>query len=364
MRLAKIRELSQAGFSLNQIERLVDTDRDPLFGALQSTDTTLSLQQLAEISGFPQEIVELAVDAGLITSLPNDPTRFNSETRDMLSAGSALLAVGLPLDELLQLATRHAENVEETVDDAIRLFQNYLKPNDRDQRSEIVANLVPLVSDLVGGHFRQTLINQASTRLLRTNPVFEDGKESQVNHSGTPERIHTSFKFIRELRPGCNALAVFNAAKGLPRAFWSIPESGISMTAIGEIFSASSRSHQERFSDISADIGKLDLEVTGVDGPPESGPLLIGGIAFSDQQTGRPPDWNSFGAGRLVLPALLIAETPDGTFTTRCVEDDYEYLLDSTYLPSALGEVTEVNHQKDPDYEDLVEVTLYFRHFR
>ena len=127
---------------------------------------------------------------------------------------------------------------------------------------------------------------------------------------------------------------------------------------ISTIFSASSRSHQERFSDISADIGKLDLEVTGVDGPPESGPLLIGGIAFSDQQTGRPPDWNSFGAGRLVLPALLIAETPDGTFTTRCVEDDYEYLLDSTYLPSALGEVTEVNHQKDPDYEDLVAAAL------
>ena len=146
VRLAKIRELSQAGFSLNQIERLVDTDRDPLFGALQSKDTTLSLQQLVEVSGFPQEIVELAVDAGLITSLPNDPTRFNSETRDMLSAGSALLAAGLPLDELLQLATRHAENVEETVDDAIRLFQNYLKPNDRDQRSEIGDDLRALVS--------------------------------------------------------------------------------------------------------------------------------------------------------------------------------------------------------------------------
>ncbi|MFQ3315193.1 MAG: isochorismate synthase [Candidatus Poriferisodalaceae bacterium] len=358
VRLAKIRELSKAGFSLNQIERLVDTDKDPLFGALQSADTTLSLQQLVEISGFPQEIVELAVDAGLITSLPNDPTRFNSETRDMLSAGSALLAAGLPLDELLQLATRHAENVEETVDDAIRLFQNYLKPNDRDQRSEIVANLVPLVSDLVGGHFRQTLINQASARLLRTDPVFERGEESQIDNSGTPERIHTSFKFIRELVPGCNALAVFNAAKGLPRAFWSIPESRITMTAIGEVFAASSTSHQERFSDISADIGKLNLEVTGVDGPQESGPLLIGGIAFSDQQTGRPPDWDSFGAGRLILPALLIAETPDGTFATRCTEGDYEYLLHSTYLPSALGEVTEVNHHEDPNYEALVAVAL------
>ncbi len=359
-RLITIRRLSDEGFSLSQIERLLDGEHDPLFDALQSSDHTVSFDQLVELSGFGAEIVELAVDAGLIRAVPTDPARYDRDAVAMLTAGSALLEAGLPLEELLGIAMRHADHVETVVDDAIELFQQHLEPSDRDRRADIVADLVPLVSDLVAGHFRQTLVDRASSRLLGTDRVVEAEGGQLPSDAGSPAMATTVHARRRRLAP-VDPLTVFHAAAGRPRAFWSIPDQGLAMAAVGEAFVAAAGSPEERFADVSAAFGGLELVVDGDDGPPEAGPLLLGGMAFSDRQIEREPDWTAFGAGRLVLPQLLVAATPEGTFATICgpTDPDLERLLSApTTLPSRLGEIGEVDHRADDGYEALVATAL------
>ncbi len=350
-RLLTIRRLSDEGFSLSQIERLLEGEVDPLFGALQSTDHTVSFDQLVELSGFPVEIVELAVDAGLIRAAPTAPGRFDREAVSMLTAGSALLEAGLPLEELLGVAMGYAEQVEQVVDDAIELFQRHLEPTERDRRADIVAELVPLVSDLVAGHFRQTLVDRASARLLaREQPIAAEG--GSLPDETEPASIRTKVAATRRRIEDLDPLRVFRAAAGQPRALWCVPDAGITIAAIGEAHLATSTLPADRFADISAELGGLEIEVDGDAGPPESEPLLLGGLCFSDRTIARAPDWGPFGAGRLVLPRLQVARTPQGTYATSCGPPGEIPIADS--LPAEFGRVADLDHRTDDDFEQLV----------
>ena len=123
-RLLTVRRLSDEGFSLSQIERLLEGTVDPLFDALQSTDRSVTLDQLVELSGFPAPIVELAVDAGLIRPLPTDPGTFDPDAVSLLNAASALLEAGQregddPLasaDEVGDGGLPHRRAIREAVD--------------------------------------------------------------------------------------------------------------------------------------------------------------------------------------------------------------------------------------------------------
>jgi len=350
-RLLTIRRLSDEGFSLNQIERLLSGQVDPLFDALQSADRTVGFDQLVELSGFPNDIVELAVDAGLIRASPTAPSRFDRDAVTMLTAGSALLEAGLPLEELLGVAMRHAEQVEQVVDDAIELFQRHLEPTERDRRADIVAELVPLVSDLVAGHFRQTLVDRAGARLLaRAQPISAEGGTLPVGTAA--DQVHTTIEATRQRIDDVDPLLVFHAAAGRPRAFWCVPEAGVTIAAIGEAHLASSSEPTDRFADISAELGGLDIEVAGDAGPPESEPLLLGGLCFSDRSIRRDPDWGPFGAGRLTLPRLQVARTPQGTFATTCGGPMEIVVADE--LPGDIGSVVELDHRTDAHFEQLV----------
>ncbi|MDG2113176.1 MAG: isochorismate synthase, partial [Actinomycetota bacterium] len=153
-------------------------------------------------------------------------------------------------------------------------------------------------------------------------------------------------------------LTVFHAARGRVRTFWSIPDAGVTLAAVGEAFAATATSPHDRFAEVSAELGGLDLQVEGDAGPAEAGPLLLGGFAFSDDDIGRPPDWSAFGAARLVLPEILVANTPEGTFLTTVGDADTSGLLDGTVLPTDLGSIVAVDHRVDDDYEALVEHAL------
>lgn len=350
-RLLTVRRLSDEGFSLSQIERLLEGTVDPLFDALQSTDRSVTLDQLVELSGFPAPIVELAVDAGLIRPLPTDPGTFDPDAVSLLTAASALLEAGLPLDDLLEVAMRHAEHVESVVDEAIELFQRHLEPSDRDRRAAIVADLVPVVSELVAGHFRQTLVDRASSRLLGTRrPILAEGGTLPDGSDDVP--VKTTLRITRTAIDPLDPLTVFAAAAGQPRAFWAIPDQGVTLAAIGEAHVITSASPTDRFIDASAALGGLDLHVEGCSAPVEAGPLLLGGFAFSDRDPATRPDWSGFGAARLVLPRLLVARTPEGTFATTCGDD--VALPPPADISDRLGIVDDVEHRVDPDYEALV----------
>ena len=165
-RLNEIRQLSDDGFSLAQIQRLADSAPHPLLTSLNGAADSLSLNELVVASGIDQEIVHLAVDAGLIRPLSTDGEQFGIATLSMLKAGVELLDAGVPFDELIHLAVRHADHVESVAKDAVALFAKHLDETSTSSQTQLVEGIVPLVTELVAQHFRQTLIEQVGRHLL------------------------------------------------------------------------------------------------------------------------------------------------------------------------------------------------------
>ena len=168
-RLSEVRRLSDDGFTLAQIQRLGDPTGDPLLEALQvPADTTLSCDELAKRSGLDTELVGLAIDAGLIRPVRDlaDGPRYSSGALSMLRAAAGLLDADMPLDDLVGLALRHASNMEAVADDAVELFAQRFGDRPNDERAELATWLIPLVTDLVAQHFRETLVERATERVL------------------------------------------------------------------------------------------------------------------------------------------------------------------------------------------------------
>ena len=182
-RLRRIRALLDQGFKLAQIGRVLDSEADgagsgaaaePLLRALVAErmgERSLSRAELAAESGLPDSLLAAAEQAGLM-----EPARIAGEERyttadlEMARAALALLGAGLPLAELLQVATRHAGNVRELADAGIDLFDDYIRkagPVAPDEAAITAAfrRLMPEVTRLVALHFQRTLLNRALDRL-------------------------------------------------------------------------------------------------------------------------------------------------------------------------------------------------------
>jgi hypothetical protein len=74
---------------------------------------------------------------------------------------------GFPLDELLRLALRHAQGVEQVTDAAIELFDRFVRKagGDPEAVADAFRRLLPAVTTLVALHFQRTLLNRALARL-------------------------------------------------------------------------------------------------------------------------------------------------------------------------------------------------------
>ena len=164
-RLQEIKQLSDDGFSLAQIQQLADSSPHPLLTSLNGPSDWLSFDELVAASGTNEEIVRLAVDAGLIRPLTDNDKQFGVSTLSMLKAGVELLDAGMPFDELIHLAVRHADHVESVAKDAVALFANHLGETSTSSQPKLVENVLPLVTELVAQHFRQALIDQVGHHL-------------------------------------------------------------------------------------------------------------------------------------------------------------------------------------------------------
>ena len=72
----------------------------------------------------------------------------------------------------MQLAVRHAKHVESVSQDAVALFAQHLIESSNSSQTETVETIVPLVTELVAQHFRQTLIEHVGRHLLdETKPT-------------------------------------------------------------------------------------------------------------------------------------------------------------------------------------------------
>jgi DNA-binding transcriptional MerR regulator len=177
-RLRRIRSLQQQGFTLSQIQRVLESSvldaQEPLLAALIEEsigERTLSREELGVEAGMPEGLVLAAESAGLFEPvIVNGEPRFSEADLAMARAGLSLLEAGFPLQELMNLATRHARSVQSACDAAIDLFDDHIRKgvsatDDGKAATHIFKELLPQVTRLVAIHFQRTLVNRALNRL-------------------------------------------------------------------------------------------------------------------------------------------------------------------------------------------------------
>ena len=178
-RLQRVRELQQQGFSLAQIARLVERPKAraeaPLLRALVEEGggggRRLTRAELAAEAGVPEALVRAVEASGIAEPLGvGDEATFGEADLDMARAAMRVLEAGFPLTTLMQLALRHAHEVNETCEAAIDLFDEHVRragpaEDDPDAITEAFRTLLPQVTRLVALHFQRTLVNRALERL-------------------------------------------------------------------------------------------------------------------------------------------------------------------------------------------------------
>ncbi len=177
-RLQEVQELSQHGFTLEQIREL--DNYDPLLRVLASksnSDKTYTAAQLAHHCGLDQDLVDAAIEVGLIQPLASSRTRtadktgaasktarFGGDAAEMLTATAALIEAGVDAGGLFELALEHARHTQSSVEKAVQLFVDAAHENEL-SKTEIAGQLeqlLPLVVKLVARHFSQTLLEYSS----------------------------------------------------------------------------------------------------------------------------------------------------------------------------------------------------------
>lgn len=183
-RLRQIRDLQEQGLSLALIGRLLEGDADArlaaaVAGRSASSGMELTREELAEQTGLSEAMIETLADAELLTPrIVAGFARYTVADAELVATGRALLDVGLPLEELLELA-RHYHDVTLTIADrAVDMFDTYIRRpihlgpgSDAAKAERLVAAfdvLFPAVTALVSNHFSQILLERADAALAET----------------------------------------------------------------------------------------------------------------------------------------------------------------------------------------------------
>jgi DNA-binding transcriptional MerR regulator len=180
-RLRLIRSLSKRGLSLKVIRMLLDRGAvlesdQALLTAIEeeAAEPSYSRRELAAELGVPQALLLSVEKAGLAEAQQEEDGSTRYTESDLKAARGALkiLGYGLPLTRLLTLAMRHHRATRRTVDDAIELFDRYVRRRDGTRQDpEGVARafkeMLPLVSALVAHHFQRLLVTRALRRLKK-----------------------------------------------------------------------------------------------------------------------------------------------------------------------------------------------------
>jgi DNA-binding transcriptional MerR regulator len=170
-RLDEIRHLADEGFSLAQIAALDASSRSGTLGRLADATRSnrLTRHEVADLAGVPEGLVSLLCDNGILEPVDHDgEPLFDKGAVQMVRAGLAISAAGVPLDELVSLAADHSANVDQVVDRAIALFEDHVTvgtDGSDDALVEVVRSLLPAVTRLVAQHFNRTLVNRALGRV-------------------------------------------------------------------------------------------------------------------------------------------------------------------------------------------------------
>ncbi len=115
-RLGRIRELQRRGFTLTVIRRFLEGELEPSDESLvaavtrPSSPQTLTLDELAERSGVAVPLLKNLEQAGLLVPVEGgDVPLYPADDLDAIAAGMKLIAAGVPLGPLIELASEYAD---------------------------------------------------------------------------------------------------------------------------------------------------------------------------------------------------------------------------------------------------------------
>ena len=177
-RLGRIRELQRRGFTLTVIRRFLEGELEPSDESLvaavtrPSSPQTLTLDELAERSGVAVPLLKNLEQAGLLVPAEGgDVPLYPADDLDAIAAGMKLIAAGVPLGPLIELASEYADATERVARKAVDLFDRHVRERIQSEGGETEAaerRLLELFNELleasgllVRHHFQRTLLRAA-----------------------------------------------------------------------------------------------------------------------------------------------------------------------------------------------------------
>lgn len=188
-RLERIRDLQAKGFTLATIRRVLTGELDAADEALvaavaveqqPSTEEVFGIDELAERSGIPVALLQVAVQEGV---LPPEWGGFTVDDVEAAKAALLLLEEGVPIADLLTLARTYGEATREVAEKAVELFDEHVRRPLREQglRDEVAAGrlvlaferMLPATTTLISRHFTRTLLAAALDHIDKVGDAAE-----------------------------------------------------------------------------------------------------------------------------------------------------------------------------------------------
>jgi len=177
-RLRRIRDLQRRGFTLTVIRRFLEGELEPSDESLvaavtrPSSPQTLTLDELAERSGVPAPLLKNLEQAGLLLPVDGgDEPRYPADDLDAIAAGMKLIAAGVPITPLIELARDYAATTDRVAREAVDLFDKHVRERIQAEGGETEAaerrllelfnELLDASGHLVRHHFQRTLLRAA-----------------------------------------------------------------------------------------------------------------------------------------------------------------------------------------------------------
>ena len=177
-RLRRIRDLQQRGFTLTVIRRFLEGELEPSDESLvaavtrPSSPQTLTLDELAERSGVAVPLLKNLEQAGLLVPVEGgDVPLYPADDLDAIAAGMKLIAAGVPLGPLIELASEYADATDRVARKAVDLFDRHVRERIQSEGGETEAaerRLLELFNELLDAsgllvrhHFQRTLLRAA-----------------------------------------------------------------------------------------------------------------------------------------------------------------------------------------------------------
>jgi len=177
-RLRRIRDLQRRGFTLTVIRRFLEGELEPSDESLvaavtrPSSPQTLTLDELAERSGVAVPLLKNLEQAGLLVPVEGgDEPLYPTDDLDAIAAGMKLIAAGVPLGPLIELASEYADATERVARKAVDLFDTHVRERIQSEGGETEAaerRLLELFNELLDAsgllvrhHFQRTLLRAA-----------------------------------------------------------------------------------------------------------------------------------------------------------------------------------------------------------